>query len=505
MNLKTTLVLLVLVAGASLVITGTLPKLLGLAHDAPDPAGQGTLEVMEKQLNKDAITRIVIKPRGAEQPVILERGAGGVWTAPGQWPTRKPEVEKLVTLLSGLRSRFLPEALNEENGRENYGLETPAVVVNVKAGPTDYRLAFGEPPLSGSPIDKPTYLRLDQREEVVRLAPGLVSELNLPADYYLQRRLFTDVERVAKEGMGDSPEKVEQLAAKAISVEEAKPGGTKFTMTKVNSDWELTQPMRDRLDPDRRKSVLQAVPDIWAEQFVVKPDKDLSKYGLKDSKETIKVTSTNGGTISLVIGSESPTKKTRTVARPAPQVPGMPPQQMTQKIEEHFRYAKLENNDQIFEIKSEKLKDVFVPIADLRDSRIARFESKDATKLELTRGTESIVLVKDKDHWRMEKPTPGDAETSKITDILDKVVFLSARDKDVLDKSDPKIDGLEKPQAILAITYEEEIKGDGETKTKKPARTVKLTVGRQLASACGTCSSVSRSRARWARSCGLVL
>src|SRR5262249_13360533 len=478
MNFKTTLILLALAVGAVVLFWGTPAKWLGLAHDAPDPAGKGTLGVLENQLTSDAITRIEIKPRGAEQPVILERGAGGVWTAPGQWPTRKPEVEQLVTLLSGLRSRFLPEELNEENGPDNYGLETPTVVVNVKAGATEYGLAFGEPPLSGSPIDSPTYLRLDHREEVVRLAPGLAGELTRPADYYLQRRLFTDVERVAKEAMGDSPEKVEQLAAKAIAVEEAKPGGTKFTMTKVNSDWELTQPTHDRVDPDKRKSVLQALPDIWAEQFVVKPDKDLSKYGLKDSKETIKVTTTNGGTITLAVGSESPTKKTRTVARPAPQVPGMPPQQMTQKIEERFRYAKLENNDQIFEIKADKLKDVFVPFADLRDSRIARFESKDATKVELTRGTESIVLVKDKDHWRMEKPTPGDAETSKITDILDKVAFLSARDKDILDKSDEKIDGLEKPQATLAITFEEEVKGEGDAKTKKPPRTLKLAIGR---------------------------
>src|SRR6516165_1144343 len=113
MNLKTTLILLVLAAGAVVLFLGTPARWLGLAHDAPDPTGQGTLGVLENQLTSDAITRIEIKPRGAEQTVILERGAGGVWTAPGQWPTRKPEVDQLVSLLCGLRSRFLPEALNE--------------------------------------------------------------------------------------------------------------------------------------------------------------------------------------------------------------------------------------------------------------------------------------------------------------------------------------------------------------------------------------------------------
>jgi len=38
-----------------------------------------------------------------------------------------------------------------------------------------------------------------------------------------------------------------------------------------------------------------------------------------------------------------------------------------------------------------------------------------------------------------------------------------------------------------------------------PAEPVTCTVGRQLASACGTCSSVARRLARWASNCGLVL
>ena len=47
--------------------------------------------------------------------------------------------------------------------------------------------------LSDEPANRlalPTFLRLDQRPEVLRLAPGLVSALSRPADYYLQRRLF---------------------------------------------------------------------------------------------------------------------------------------------------------------------------------------------------------------------------------------------------------------------------------------------------------------------------
>jgi hypothetical protein len=50
------------------------------------------------------------------------------------------------------------------------------------------------------------------------------------------------------------------------------------------------------------------------------------------------------------------------------------------------------------------------------------------------------VLTKDKDknRWSIAEPIKADAETSKITDLLDKLAGMQARDKDVLDKADPK-------------------------------------------------------------------
>jgi hypothetical protein len=491
MNLKTTLVLLVLLAGGVVFWFERtwLGEHFGLAPRETKAAHPDTLDVLSEQLTPEKLSRIEIQVPKEERPVVLERSAADVWTAPGQWPTRKNEVEQLVALLCGLRSRFVPIAITEEVSPTEYGLDKPAVAVKVKCGPTDYQLAFSEKAPPGeeesqetSRLNLPTFLRLDQRPEIVRLAPGLVAALSRPADYYQQRRLFTDVERVAKD-IGDTQEKVEQLAASSLTIEEKKPAASTITLTKKGEEWELAQPVRDRIDPDKRKSLLQVVPDIWAEHFVAKPDKDLAKYGLKDPEQILRVVPAGSDKpIVLWIGSESPTKRTRTITRPAPPIGGMQRPPMTERIDEKFRYAKLENNDQIFEIKADKLKDVFVPAADLRDARVGRFDTKDVTRVELTHGSETIALAKvkekDIDRWRMEKPTAGDAESSKITDILDKLTFLSARDRDVLDKSDPKIDGLDKPQATLAVTIEEEVKGEDGAKTKKPPRTLKWTIGR---------------------------
>src|SRR5262249_25122967 len=160
--------------------------------------------------------------------------------------------------------------------------------------------------------------------------------------------------------------------------------------------------------------------------------------------------------------------KTRMVNRPAPPPQfGMPQQPQKDIVHDEYRYAKLQDNDQIFEIKADRLKDIFVASDSLRDARLARFRTEDVRRLELTHGGQDLVFVKDKDRWKLEKPQQFDAETNKVTELLDKLSGLQARDKDILDKEDPKKVGLDQPAATIKLTAEEEVKGEGDAKTKK--------------------------------------
>src|SRR5262249_33819001 len=52
-------------------------------------------------------------------------------------------------------------------------------------------------------------------------------------------------------------------------------------------------------------------------------------------------------------------------------------------------------------------------------------------------------------------------------ELLDKLSGLQAREKDVLDKADPKAYGLDKPAATVKITVEEESKEKAATKNRK--------------------------------------
>lgn len=457
MNFRTTLVLVVLAVAGAVVFwltpwTGLLPG------RATEGRGAGSLAVLETELTPDQMQRIDVQ--AGDQHVVLERGPGGVWSLPGGWPIRKAETEELVGLLGRLRSRFEPVPVAEPPDLAPFGLEHPAVTVAVRAGGGEHRLTFGEEPGDVSRFSRATYLRVDDKPEVLRLAPGLVSVLRRPQEYYQQRRLF-EAERVAKTG-GEPGEKVEQLDAKEVDAQGA---AGAYALERMKGEWELRKPVRDRADPDQLRTVLTAVPEVWAERFMTGPRKALAEYGLDKPEQTLRVAPKSGRPVKLLVGKQSRVTA-RTVVRPAPNFggPPMPPQKET--VHDEYRYAKLEGNEQIFEVKADKLKDIFVAPDTLRDPRLARFRADDADRVEVHVGGADVVLVKEKDRWRVKKPFDADAESLKVTELLDKLSGLEARGKDVIDPdkaagaTPTRQDfGLRKPRATVTVRVREEKDG----------------------------------------------
>lgn len=464
MNLKTTIFLLILILiGAAGWVAVTLV--------GPATVTSATLANLESELKPDAITRIEISQ--GDKRIVLEKGADG-WSLPGKWPVRQTEVKQLVEVLSSLRSRFAPIAVGDTEERKKLGLEgANAVQVTVKSGGKDYKLSFGEEPGEGSRFSRPTYLRLDDAAEALRVAPGLLAILDRPQEYYMQRRLFP-VERVAKEG-GESGEKVEQVAAKSIS---AKGGGQEYTIARAGDGWELSKPVRDRVDPDKVKGILAGLPDIWVEKFVNTDKKKLDDFGLKDPAQTIQVQLPRGDTVTLLIGKTSD-KQMRLIKKAGGPPFGKP---SVDVIETEFKFAKLKDNDQVFEIKADKLKDIAVAADALRDPLLARFKTDDVKKLTITEGGKSLVFVKGDDGWKLENPA-YDADRGRVDDVLDKLAALRAGEKDILDMADAKAFGLDKPTTIKIVIEKDAKDGDkGKTASKsndKKATELTFLLGKQ--------------------------
>jgi hypothetical protein len=514
MNLKTTFALLVLAGAGALLWWYGNPPLPPTLDPAPRPAvveEKGTRDFLDN-LHPDKIQSIEVRaPSGTTELSQKE----GQWSLPGNWPIRRLEVEKLVGLLTNLRSRFQPQPIQDDKELQAFGLDQPAITVTIGTDDEHHTVTFGEQPSDNleNRFSRDTYVRLGKKKEVVRLAPGLIAALDKPRDYYQERRLF-EKESVAAEDHRDT---VEQLQARSLSVEDKKPDGARFTLVRTGKQWkeaELSEPVRDRLDDETRKTLLAGVFDIWAEKFVPFNSSDspsvvgvfrphllgdsvsaatdiffatqgglLVRAGLIEPERTLKAKNDKGDEVTLQIGNIS---GRRTKMVPAPQQPGMPPGMPQRMIPmpEEYRFAKLRYNPQIFQIKAEKLKDVFVALDKLRDSRIARFRSSDARRIEIQHGGEDIVLEKDKDTWKITKPIQAEADGSKVTDLLTKLSDLQAHDKDILDKDDPQKYGFDKPEAVVIVTVEEEDKGEQRReagpadKKEKKTRTLTVRVGK---------------------------
>src|SRR5436309_3296592 len=93
---------------------------------------------------------------------------------------------------------------------------------------------------------------------------------------------------------GRCPANGRSASPKSIS---AKGGSDAYTTVKAGSDWELREPVRDRVDPDKIKTILTALPDIWVEKFVEPDKKTLDDFGLKDPAQVLKVTQPGGDVI----------------------------------------------------------------------------------------------------------------------------------------------------------------------------------------------------------------
>jgi hypothetical protein len=509
MNLKTTLALVVLVAaGVALVWSGgQLPDRVNPFRVSAPAQEQGTLEALEK-LNASRLERIEV--RRGDQVTRLERTKGGDWVMPGNWPTRTAEVRRLVALLTDLHSRFEPLLVTDED-LEDYGLKRPAVTVTVRAGDEDYKLEFGEEP-GGNRIDRPTYLRVNGNPEVLRLAPGLIAALDKPADYYQQRRLFP-AERAPKEEGG--PEKVDRLTATSVTVESA--NNAPFTLRRTKDGWELASPQRDALDPRSRDAFLEAVPDVWAERFLP-PDNSaivsawgwalggpagnpgaaatavflgvkqpLAERGLLEPERTLIVTPADGSPRTLYVGR-----------------PTLDPRQRDRS------FARLKGFDRVFEIRTDKFKDIFVGLDLLRDNQLARFKPDDARTITITADGQTVELRNENEkpnstergpaNWKIVRPVQASADAQLVGDLLNKLSGLSAQEKDVGEKtrlaavgllaaaprtpgdllpaallgqgSVARAFGLEKPAATVVVTVEEKVKG--EKTPKKRTHTIQL-------------------------------
>jgi hypothetical protein len=482
--------------------------------------GSETLKKLQS-LRSDSVSELRITPPGYG-PLTLNKTADGSWNQPGNWPLRDSEIAALLNTLTTLRTRFAAIPLDASSpDLAQYGLDQTATLVEILAelktprGAESLRLTFGQPAESASNFDRPCYLRVDALNEVIRLGPDVFPLLARSPEVYRRRQLLADADRIKLSGdSGPSANAGGRIAIlgdkfKNIAIERTGENPVKYTLNRVAptpeakrelnrataepsvalntlaQSWQLqfstgSKPpvagvsVVDRLDPTKLKNVLTTVPDLWVEGFIPSGNVTLAAAELEKPTRTITINRADGKALVLFIGKEIRTT-TKTEAPPAPPMFGAPPPP-PKIIKETYCYAKLKDNELIFELRTDKLDELFSDPQELRDSQLARFDASDVVEVTITpKGKPPITLKKkrgdkdaEKDDEKQDRWYVGEllADSAKVSEILDPLSRLEAKGRenlqDAVDAGKLKELELAEPNTKISVKLQPEV-AKGET------------------------------------------
>lgn len=449
-----TLALVVAAGAAVLIFPEKTLKPLGMRPEAPPRSGS---IVLAEELKAEKITKIELSVPG-QPALVLTKGTDGEWGQPGGWPVREKDVGELVAAVSNLRTRFLPIPVASDADFAQFGLadNSKAILIVVHMGGRVVALAFGQPEFQpgDAATSLPAYVRIDNAKEVLKLAPDILAVVSRPPESYRRRQLFLDNSRVKFSG-GNTRNPLVGNATASVQIESSE---GKFTVKRLQPTpaprrdpnerspdpvlapndladvWEIAEPVKDRADPAKLKTLLTAIPDLWVDGFTDKKADaaGLAETGLDKPERSVVVAPAKGNPVALRIG-----KVSRTTMRKEPGTPMGPIPPMSREVTENYHYAKFDGNDFIFEIKADRFPDLFVKADDVRDSNLARFDTPAVQSLTIAapkqpeiaitkrKGNKDAEREEDKqDRWYVGNRL---AEAGKVTELLDQLSKLDAK------------------------------------------------------------------------------
>ena len=262
MNFRTTIVLLVVLAGAGVYLTvsklwsGKNADTSAQASGARSGAGGGKL------IDADStdITRVAITPAEGK-PIVLSK-ADGKWRIlqPVNAPAESFQADELVRQLLGMQSRG---QLGTDK-LASTGLDHPhfAVEMTGKSGKV-YKLSVGDK----SEIGDTLYVRIDDGDKLEIVASSVYDQLDKPAKDYRSKKL-----------VDASQDQIRQLAITR--------GGKTIRLEKPQNEWQIVEPKKMPADSTAVSDLLFAITGLNAVEFVDKPGAP-QQYGLNRPLTTV--------------------------------------------------------------------------------------------------------------------------------------------------------------------------------------------------------------------------
>lgn len=357
----------------------------------------------------DKIEELKIKSESGD--VTSLKKTSGAWqiVAPISVPASESEI---IGLTSALGQMEIVRVLDENpTDLKEYGLETPRIEVEFKSveSKSSGRILVGDKTPTGASL----YARRNDEKRVFLVADFQDSSLN-KSTFALRDKALIKIERDKVDGL-------------EISV-----SGKPIQFAKDGSNWKIMKPLAARADFSSVEALVGRVETAQMKSIAAgeASPADLKKYGF--DKPEVTVTIDQGS------------------ARAVLQVGG--------KAGDDAVYARDLSKSSIVTLDKSLADDLKKGVEDYRRKDAFEFRAFNATRVEFTRGIQTIVLERVKgqgenaqDSWRRVSPNPADADKSKVESLLAGLADIRATS---FTGTTAKT-GLDKPAMAVFVKFED--------------------------------------------------
>ncbi len=387
-SFRSTLILLVVLAGLVGYIYFVESKKPATPAEAAKP------KVFS--VTADKIIELSVKPASGDTTVLKK--SDGAWKVAQPVESTADESE-VSGLTSNLASLEMQRVVNENPGDlKQYGLAEPRVDVGFKtASDKDFQhLLIGDKTATGGDL----YARVPGQKKIFLISAFLDSTFNRTT-FDLRDKTVLKFDR----------NKVDSVALASLD--------KSVQMAKSGEEWSIKKPIEARADYGTVEGLIGRLQTAQMKSLVTSEPKDLKEYGL--DKPEVSATLGSGSTrATLEIGKKSP---------------------------DGSLYARDASRPMVFTVEAGLLEELKKSADDYRRKDVFEFRPYNATRLEVTRGTDTLVFEKTKgqgkdatEKWRQVSPTARDVDSAKMDEFLTKLTNLrtqswaAAADKTGLDK-----------------------------------------------------------------------
>lgn len=404
-GLKTTIALVV-------VLGGLFAYIYFVTWKQPEGAGDSASKPKEKvfaSLAADKIDELKVSSSAGDATTLKKDNGAWQMTQPVAAKADETETSGITSALTSLEiSRVVDENPTSLN---DYGLSNPKIEIDFKAaGDKEYRkLLLGEKTPTGSDL----FAKRNDEKRVFLVQAFQESTFDKKT-FDLRDKILLKFDR----------DKVDGLDVTA--------GGKPLAFAKDGADWKITKPVQVKGDFGSVEGLIgklqnAAMKSIAADQPT---PADLKKYGLDKPDVTVNLAA--GSTkATLIVGS---------------------------KAESNTVYARDLSKPMVVTLESSLLDDLKKGADDYRRKDLFEFRAYNATRVEFTRGGESIVFERvkaakegDPDKWSRVSPKPADADRDKVDALLAKLANMRASS---FVESQAKT-GLDKPALVVYAKFDD--------------------------------------------------